>query len=59
MEFLGDGSPADDRPAFDKTHLEAGTGQVKGADKAIMARADDDGVIMLGHIYLFSERAGA
>ena len=59
MEFFGNGCAADDCPAFDKAHLEARTGQVKGADKAIMASADDDGVIVLGHIYLFSERAGA
>jgi hypothetical protein len=49
MEFLGHRRPANDIAALDDPHLHACTREVEGADKAVMATADDYGIIFLGH----------
>ena len=63
VEFLGYGCSAHDIAALDDAHFHARTGEVEGADKAVMAAADDHGIIFLGHLWLqpgagrFSRRA--
>ena len=45
MEFLGDGGAAQDMPAFEYRDLQAGPGEIGGADEPVMAAADDDDVL--------------
>ena len=52
MKFFGNSRAADDIAAFDKADLQAGAREIKGANKAVMASTDDDGVIFLGHFLL-------
>jgi hypothetical protein len=44
MEFLGDGGTADHPPALQHFYLQARAREIAGADQAVMARADDEGV---------------
>jgi hypothetical protein len=48
VEFLGDGGAADDVAAFADRYLEAGAGEIEGADEAVMAAAYDDCVTRHG-----------
>ena len=45
MEFLGDRGAADDRATLEHAHRHAGRGEVRGADKTVVAAADDHHVI--------------
>ncbi len=47
MELLGDRRAADDAAAFEHEHLEAGLREVRGADKAVVAGADQDRVVLV------------
>src|ERR1700681_3478726 len=47
MKFLGDRRAADHRTSLEQRDLESGRGQVRGADQAVMAAADDQGIAML------------
>ena len=44
-ELLGDAGAADERTSLQHQRLEAGLGQVEGGDQAVVAAADDDGVL--------------
>jgi hypothetical protein len=44
VEFLGDGGAADDLPALEDRHPEAGAGQVAGAGQAVVTGPDDNGI---------------
>jgi hypothetical protein len=44
MEFLGDGSTAEDRTTLENAYGEAGFGEVAGAGESVVAAPDDDGV---------------
>ena len=57
-EFLGHGGAADDVARLDDAHLEPCAREVKGADEAVVAGADDQRVISFGH-YLLQPAAGA
>ena len=45
MEFLGDGGAAEDAATLEHRHRESGRGEVAGADQAVVAAADDDGIV--------------
>ena len=49
VEFFRHRSATDDIAALDNADLQPGLSKVERTDKAIMARADDDGIIFLGH----------
>ncbi len=49
-EFLGHRRPADDVAAFEDADLQPRAGEIEGADEAVVAAADDQRVIGLGHI---------
>ena len=44
MKFLGHRRSADDGTALQHGHLQAGAGEIEGADQAVVAAADDDDV---------------
>ena len=48
-DFLGHGRAAEHVAALEHEHLLAGAGQVGGGDEAVVAAADDDRVVGLGH----------
>jgi hypothetical protein len=50
MQFLGDRGTAKHVTALEHEDLASRFGQVGGADQAVMAAADDDGVIGPGHL---------
>ncbi len=49
-ELLGDGSAADDRPAFEHENLLTRFGEIGATGQAVVATADDDGIVLCcGH----------
>jgi hypothetical protein len=48
-DFFRDGGAAENVAAFEDENLFAGFGKIRGVDKAIVAAADDDCVVMLRH----------
>src|SRR5207249_4136458 len=44
-EFLGDRRAADDGAALEHPYLEAGAGEIAGADEAVVSAADDDDIV--------------
>ena len=46
-DLIGGGAAADLGVALDDQHPQAGPGQIRGGDKAVVARADDDSVYFL------------
>jgi hypothetical protein len=50
VELLGHRGAADHVAALEQAHLEPGAGEVERADRAVVAGADDEGVVLLGHI---------
>ncbi len=48
-DLLGDSRSADHLPPLQNQHLEAGPAQVRGRHEAVVARADDDGVVRARH----------
>ena len=49
VEFLGHRRAADHMAAFQHPHTHPRAGKVEGAGQAVVATADDQGVVMLGH----------
>ena len=49
MEFLGDRGAADHAAALEHAHAEARRREIGGADEAVVAAADDDGVEAARH----------
>ena len=47
--FLGDRQAADGMVLFQDQDLEPGPGQITGAGEAVVAGADDDGIVGFGH----------
>ena len=45
VELLGDRRAADDAAPLQHPHLVAGPRQIEGADEAVVAAADDEGVV--------------
>jgi len=45
MEFFGNCGPADDAPALENRHLQPAGGEIARAGEAIVAAADDHGVV--------------
>ncbi len=50
VEFLGDRGAAEHRAALEHTDLQAGTGEVRGADEAVVAAANDQRITGVGHV---------
>ena len=48
-DLLGDGSAAEDVPALEHDDAQPGACQVRAADEAVVAAADDDRVVALLH----------
>jgi hypothetical protein len=48
-QLLGDRCAAEHGPLLDDEGLQAGAGEVGRADQAVVAAADDDRVVALGH----------
>jgi hypothetical protein len=55
MEFLGHAGAAHHVPPFQHAHLHAGLGEVERADQAVVAAADDEGVVAVAHVLLSVE----
>ena len=50
-QLLGDGGAADEVAPLQDQGPQAGLGQVRSVDEAVVAAADDDGVVgVLGHL---------
>jgi hypothetical protein len=49
MKFLGHSRPANHLAALEHPHLHPLSGQIKRAGQAIVATADYNGIIRLGH----------
>ena len=47
-QFFGDRAAAEQLAALQHQHRAAGAGEVGGGDEAVMASADDDGVVVVG-----------
>jgi len=45
-EFLGDDASADPFAAFEHEDFSPGAGEIRGSDETVMARADNDGVVL-------------
>ena len=45
-DFFGDGAAADQFAPFEHQHLAAAARQIRGGDQAIVAAADDDGIVL-------------
>ena len=52
VKFLRHRSAAHHVAPFHDAHFQARLGKIEGADKAIMAGADDHGIILFGHARL-------
>ena len=48
-DLFGDRGAADDVPALEDQHFAAGARQVRGGGQAVVARADDDRVVLRRH----------
>ena len=55
-ELFGDGAAAEQFAAFEDEHLAAGSREIGGGDQAVVAGADDDGVVCSGHGILSGRR---
>ncbi len=56
MEFLGDGRTADDVASLQHGHLQAGRREIRSADQAVVAAADDQDITACRHRELSSGR---
>ena len=52
VEFLGHRRAAYDIASLDDAYLHSGAGKIKGADKSVVASANDYSIIFLGHLWL-------
>jgi hypothetical protein len=48
-DFLGDGASADQLAGFEDEDFLAGFGEIGGGDESVMASADDEDVVRVGH----------
>ena len=47
MELLGDRRATDEVAALQHAHLQAGAGEIGGADQAVVAAADDEDIVVI------------